>query len=204
MIIIREIKIHPYLYDNAITWCVNYCYLFWLQAMWIVYEICGLITWYVSCCWNVTDDKTYLITGCTICCAKCQFHPFLPFSSITMPPSWKMLPVQKTPVNSTLRAYRLIIPVFVGFPTSLHIVDQNRQVRNWKIDSLKSIYNTRYTLHISHFLVNHIYPTIVNTIYYHLVNLIYSTIHIIPTTILHNIQSHSIQLYRYYNTVITL
>ena len=21
-----------------------------LQAMWFVYEICGLITWYVSCC----------------------------------------------------------------------------------------------------------------------------------------------------------
>ena len=43
---------------------------------------------------------------------------------------------------------------------------------------------------------------LVNTIYPHLVNTIYSTIHIIPTTIPHKILSYSIQLYRYYNTVI--
>ena len=61
--------------------------------------------------WIVVDDKTYLITGCASCCAKYQFLPFLPFSSITMPPSWKMLLSQKTPENSTLRAYRLIIRI---------------------------------------------------------------------------------------------
>ena len=58
---------------------------------------------------------------------------------------------------------------------SLHIVDQNRLIENPKIDSLKSIYNARYILHISHFLVNHIYPHIVNLIYYHLLNYPYYT-----------------------------
>ena len=54
----------------------------------------------------VVDDKTYPITGYVSCCAKCQFPPFIPFSSITMPPSWKILSVEKTPTNSTLRAYQ--------------------------------------------------------------------------------------------------
>ena len=108
--------------------------------------------------WFAVDDKTYLITWCVICCAKCHFHPFLPFSSITMPPSWKMLPAAKTPENSTLRAYHLILPAFVGFPTSLHIVDQNRLIRNWKIDRSKSIYVACYVLHVSYFLVNNHFP----------------------------------------------
>ena len=87
---------------------------------------------------------------------------------------------------------------------SLHIVDQNRLIENPKIDMSKSIYNIRYILHVSHFLVNnhllhyskHYLPITVN--------IIYSTIHIIPTTILHKIQLYPIQLYRYYNTVIIL
>ena len=41
--------------------------------------------------WCVSYGNLYDITGCVICCAKCQFYPFLPASSITMPPSWKML-----------------------------------------------------------------------------------------------------------------
>ena len=60
----------------------------------------------------------------------------------------------------------------------------------------KIVYVARYTLHVSHFLVNTIYP--------HIVNIIYSTTHIIPTTILYKIQLYSIQLYRYYNTVTTM
>ena len=59
--------------------------------------------------WLVVDDKTYLITGCTICCAKCQFPPFLPFSSITMPRYWKMLSVEKTPTNSTFPLFHMKI-----------------------------------------------------------------------------------------------
>ena len=61
--------------------------------------------------------------------------------------------------------------------------------------SLKLIYNARYTLHISHFLVNTIYPHLVNTIYCHLLNYPYYTNY--PIT-------YSIQLYRYYNTVTTM
>ena len=34
---------------------------------------------------------------------------------------------------------------------SLHIVDQNRLIENPKIDRSKSIYNTRYILHIWRF-----------------------------------------------------
>ena len=56
---------------------------------------------------------------------------------------------------------------------------------------LKLIYNARYTLHISHFLVNTIYTHLVNLIYYHLLNYPYYTNY--PIT-------YSIQLYRYYNT----
>ena len=132
----------------------------------------------------VVIDRMCMITWCVICCAKCHFHPFLPASSITMPPSWKLLPSLKTPVNRTLRAYRLILPAFVGFPTSLHIVDQNRLIRNWKIDKPKSIYNACYTLHVSHFLVDIIQYTI-----------LHNTLHKI---------SYSLQLYRYSNTVITM
>ena len=37
----------------------------------------------------------YDITGCVVCCAKCQFHPFLPFSSITMPRPGKYYHLKK-------------------------------------------------------------------------------------------------------------
>ena len=57
--------------------------------------ICDLFmkyAWYVSCCYRqnahdymvrdlLFDD--YSITGCVVCCAKCHFRPFLPFSSIS-------------------------------------------------------------------------------------------------------------------------
>ena len=108
----------------------------WLQAMWIGYEIYGLITWYVSCCLN-----DYAITWSVICCAKCQFPPFLPFSSITMPRSWEILLSWKTPENSTFLLFRAIYGHQNDHTVSLHIVDQNRLIRNPKIDSLKSICN---------------------------------------------------------------
>ena len=69
-------------------------------------HICVIIIVMHEVMWLVVDDKTYLITCCVICCAKCHFLPFLPSSSISQPPSWKMLPVSKTPENSTLRAYQ--------------------------------------------------------------------------------------------------
>ena len=65
------------------------CGLLTLRVVWFVYEICELITWYVSCC------------------AKCHFPPFLPFSSITMPPSWKILLIAKTPENSTFPLFHM-------------------------------------------------------------------------------------------------
>ena len=88
LILIREIKIPPtHICVIMLLHVVLVVEIYKaLQAMWFVYEICGLITWYVSCC------------------AKCHFPPFLPFSSITMPRYWKMLPVSKTPENNTLRA----------------------------------------------------------------------------------------------------
>ena len=78
------------------------------------YLCANAITGYVICCWNIVIDNCMicgLITSCVICCAKCQFHTFLPASSITMPPSCKMLPVAKTPENSTLRAYQIKIGI---------------------------------------------------------------------------------------------
>ena len=148
-----------------------------------------MITGYVNC-WSLYDITSYVV-----CCAKCHFLPFLPASSISQPPYWKMLPVAKTPENSTLRAYRLILPAydtkrshFRHYRTKIRkMADQNRRVKIW--------YVVRYALHISHFLVN--------TIYHNIVNLISSTTHIIPTILSHQI-SYSIQWYRYYNTVITL
>ena len=135
-------------------------YVVWLQVVWFVYEICGLITLYVSCC------------------AKCHFLPFLPASSITMPRSWKILSVEKTPTNSTLLAYHLILPAydtkrshFRHYRTKIRkMADQNRRVKIW--------YVVRYALHISHFLViNHSLHyskyyllIIVNLIYYYLLN----------------------------------
>lgn len=66
-----------------------------------------LITGRVVCCLNIVIDRMrmiHMITWYVACCAKYHFHPFQFFSSITMPPSWKMLPVTKTPENSTLQA----------------------------------------------------------------------------------------------------
>lgn len=57
--------------------------------------------------WCVSYGNLYDITGYVICCAKCQFPPFLPFSSITMPPPWKILPVSKTPENSTFPLFHM-------------------------------------------------------------------------------------------------
>ena len=139
MILIKEIKIPPnsYLCDNAITWCVNCCYL-WLQAMWIVYEICGLIT------------------GCASCCAKCHFLPFLPFSSISQPPSWKMLPVAKTPENSTFPLYSPILPAYDTKRS--HFRHYRTKIREWRIridGAKKWICSTPRITHIAFFGNHH-------------------------------------------------
>ena len=141
MILIREIKIPPnsYLCVNSITWCASYGNL---------YDITGC----VICCFC-------MVTGYVVCCAKCQFLPFLQFSSITTPPSWKMLPVAKTPENSTLRAFCHILPaydaircLFRHYRTKIRkMKDRNRRGKNWIV--------ARCALHISHFLVNTIYHT---------------------------------------------
>ena len=83
------------------------CVLMLLHDVWIV-ATCDnmhLITGYVIC-WSLYDITSYVI-----CCAKRQFPPFLPASSISQPPSWKILSVSKTPENSTLRAYLVIIGI---------------------------------------------------------------------------------------------
>ena len=114
-----------------------------------------------------------MITWYVVCCAKCHFLPFLPFSSITYPPSWKMLPVEKTPTNSTLRAYRFILPVYDTIRS--HFRHYRTKIRKWqiKIDGAKIQYVVRCALHIYHFLVNNHFPHLVNLIYYHLLNYSY-------------------------------
>ena len=112
-----------------------------------------------------------------ICCAKCQFPPFLPSSSITMPPSWKILSVEKTPTNSTLRAYRLILPAYDTKRS--HFRHYRTKIRKMqiRIDGSKNWYVARCALHVLYFLVNnnfpiikHNFPHLVNLIYYHLLN----------------------------------
>ena len=106
---------------------------------------------------------------------KCHFRPFLPSSSRSQPPSWKLLPVAKTPENSTLRAYRLILPAydtirshFRHYRTKIRkMTDQNRRVKNQVCSTL------RITCIV--FFSKHYLPIIVNTIYYHLLNYPYYT-----------------------------
>lgn len=145
-------------------------------VLWFVYEICGLITWYVSCC------------------AKCQFHPFLPASSISQPPSWKMLPVAKTPENSTLRAYRLILPAYDTIRS--HFLHYRTKI--WKmqikIDISKLDSPARVTWYA--FFGKHYLHSQVNTIYP------FTTISHIFTSF--QLWSHSLQLYRYSNTITTM
>ena len=119
-----------------------------------------------------------VVTWYVICCAKCHFLPFLPFSSITMPPSWKMLEVSKTPENSTLWASLLVLPAYDTKRS--HFLHYRTKIREWRIGiDGQNLIVARYALHNMIFLVN--------TIYYHSVNTIYSTIHIIPIDIIYNI-----------------
>ena len=117
-----------------------------------------MITWCVICCWNIIIDNCViwsLITSYVICCAKCHFHPFQFLSSISQPPSWKMLPVAKTPKNSTLQAIfiknRIESYFILLFHTISHFVvitTKNRCPKNGT--HTRVLCNTR-------FLVNTIY-----------------------------------------------
>ena len=138
-----------------------------------------------------------MITWCVNCCAKCQFHPFLPFSSITMPPSWKMLLVAKTPENSTFPLFHMKMRYLSHDYASQSystIIEQNFS------NCINRINTVHTRVRVTHYMIfgkHHLHLP---------VNTIYSTIHIIPisiSNILHKI-SYSIQLYRYYNTVIIL
>ena len=106
--------------------------------------------------WIVVDDKTYLITWYVICCAKCQFLPFLPFSSITIPRYWKLLPVAKTPENSTLRVYRLILLAYDTI--RCHFRHYRTKIRKWRIgiDSQKLYCSTPRITHIEFFSKHHL------------------------------------------------
>ena len=127
-----------------------------------------------------------------------------------MPRYWKILSVAKTPENSTLWAYRLILPAYDTIWG--HFRHYRTKIRKLqiKIDGSKIVYVARYALHISHFLVNN------HSLHYskhHLPKL--SKYHLLPFTqlftlyqifyhiLLHQI-SYSLQLYRYYNTVIAM
>ena len=136
-----------------------------------------------------------------ICCAKCHFHPFLPFSSISQPPSWKMLPSQKTPENSTLRAFCHILPAYDTKRSHFRHCRTKIRKMQIKIDGPKNGYVVCYALHVLHFLINnhslhyskHHLPIIVNLIYYHYLHysyyINYSIIHkIIFTTIISILQ----------------
>ena len=90
------------------------------------YSSCDLLTYDLL--------NTQSITWYMVCCAKCHFLPFLPFLSKTYAPSQKMLPVTKTPTNSTFHRYRLILPAFVGFPTKFF--DLWSQAENFSIVSI--------------------------------------------------------------------
>ena len=120
-----------------------------------------------------------------VCCAKCQFPPFLPASSITMPPSWKILSVDKTPTNSTLRAYHLILPVYDTIQSHFFIIEQKFENGRSKSIGQNRICSMLRITHIAFFGKPYLHRS-VNTIYIiHpiTVNLISPTIHIIPTTI---------------------
>ena len=126
-----------------------------------------MITGYVNC-WSLYDITSYVI-----CCAKCHLHPFLPFSSITMPPSWKMLSVQKTPENSTLQAYRLIMrinPILYAF-----FSDDSDRPEIFQLYQSASI--VIHILRVTQYLIfsKHNLPLSVNLIYYHLLNYPYYT-----------------------------
>lgn len=103
--LIREIKIPHY-------------------AMRISYATC-LITSYAS----LNDDT---ITSYVVCCAKCHFLPFLPFSSRTMPRSWKFLAVTKTPTNSSLWAYYDKIGMIPIMTVKSTLVNLKIQFLPWK------------------------------------------------------------------------
>lgn len=85
-----------------------------------------------------------------------------------------MLPVEKTPTNSTLRAYRIILPAYDTIWSHFrHYRTKNRKMTD-RNRQVKIGYATRCALHDINFLVNNIYPTskhnfphLVNPIYYH-------------------------------------
>ena len=114
-------------------------------------RLCGLLTlrvvWFVVFC---------MVTCCASCCAKCQFHPFLPFSSITMPRSWKILPVSKTPENSTLWAYRLILPTYDTKRS--HFLHYRTKIRKMqiRIDGQNLICSMLRITHIAFFGKHHL------------------------------------------------
>ena len=145
--------------------------------MWFDYMVCQLLFCMITCCVS--------------CCAKCQFPPFLPFSSISQPPSWKMLPFQKTPENSTLRAYHTKMRYLSYKYLSKSCLLCQTDFLDHKN---RSIYNGRYITRVTHYAIfcKHHLP---HHSKYHLLNYPYYTNYFI---------TYSLQLYRYYNTVIIL
>ena len=98
-----------------------------------------------------------------ICCAKCHFHPFQFLSSISQPPSWKMLPVAKTPKNSTLQAIfiknRIESYFILLFHTISHsVVMTTKKYVSKKWDTYARVrYYTLFGKHSLHILPTYIY-----------------------------------------------
>ena len=130
--------------------------------------------WFFNCAkvysnsiWFVVFDSMYVITGYVICCAKCHFLSFLPFSSITMPRYCKMLPVTKTPENSTFPLFHMKM----RYSSHNHASKSYSTIVEWIFSNCINRTNTVNTrVHITHYALfgKHHLLLLVNLIYYHL------------------------------------
>ena len=167
------------------------------EAMWFV-EVCMTL----RVVWFVVIDRMRMVTSCASCCAKCHFHPFLSFSSITMPPSWKMLPSSKTPENSTLWAYRLILSAYDTIRS--HFRYYRTKIRKWqiKIEGAKKWICSTSRITWCAFFGKHHLPSLSKSYLLPFTQL-FTLYQIFYHILLYQI-SYSLQLYRYYNTVTTM
>ena len=99
-----------------------------------------------------------------------HFYHFHPYPS---PGTGKYYHLKKRPEIALCGRISLFYLHMIPNGVIFGIIEQ--KFGNWKINKSKLIYNARYTLHVSHFLVNTIYHNIVNHIYYHLPNYPYYT-----------------------------
>ena len=126
-LVINKRKFPPHMLHELLQYIVMWIYMT-LRGMWFVV---GFVWLHVVLVVVLNANFIHFY----------QLHPY------PSPPSWKILSVQKTPENSTLWAYHLILPTFVGFPTSLHLSTKI----DWS-EIEKSISQNRYITHVIHYI----------------------------------------------------